>query len=621
MNPSPSSRYLLLLRNHLDLKQIPFSERGSRMLLFCDGAMFSIRLAERWAAWEAEFGHYRRRPPILRDFGLLDGAGAPLHFELTTYPHAIVMQTALGAFNWAFVDEETLYLQLPPAPCGVRFRVQAAQGHTDRRGGEFKGDPMHRRTHRNIAYTTNARITQNRIEASEGNYQQVTLLCESQAGRGLLLNITPRLGFNRSMPSASAVIANAERRWHEWFAAAPDPKGFRANAPAALLERQYYYAWWCMRAGLISPRFYTTRESMAPSKPWYVGMWHWDQFFHALAYRHVNTKLAEDQLRVLLDHQRADGMIADAVHDEGVVFDFPLPQSGEKQEVTKPPLIAWAALKLYERCGNLDFLYETYDAIKRWDAWWFARNDDDHDGIAQYNHPYSSGLDDSPLWDEGMPIESPELNTYLVMQADALARIAALIGEEADAKRWSAQAEALTQKIIAHFWDEKASLFWATKDHQPIRARTLFNLYPLLTGRLPQAMNDRLVEHLRSPQEFWTTYPLPTVAIGDPKFDANQMWRGPTWVNINYLFIEGLLKCGYHDLARELRDRTLALVMRHADIYEYYNPLDGSPPPKAASIFGWSSAVFIDLLADSRWQVADSGWRMAKSEWRMANGE
>ena len=81
------------------------------------------------------------------------------------------------------------------------------------------------------------------------------------------------------------------------------------------------------------------------------------------------------------------------------------------------------------------------------------------------------------------------------------------------------------------------------------------------------------------------------------------MWRGPTWANVNYLFIEGLARCGYTTLARELRERTLALIMRHADIYEYYNPLTGSHPPKAAGMFGWTSAVFVDLAVQATSQT------------------
>jgi len=73
------------------------------------------------------------------------------------------------------------------------------------------------------------------------------------------------------------------------------------------------------------------------------------------------------------------------------------------------------------------------------------------------------------------------------------------------------------------------------------------------------------------------------------------MWRGPTWVNINYLFIEGLARSGYEEIARELRDRTLELLMAHDDLFEYYNAETGEPPPRAARLFGWSSAVFIEL--------------------------
>ena len=125
--------------------------------------------------------------------------------------------------------------------------------------------------------------------------------------------------------------------------------------------------------------------------------------------------------------------------------------------------------------------------------------------------------------------------------------------------------------------------------------RTPFNLFPLITGRMPQEINDRLVAQLTDPRQYWPRFPVPTVALDDPKFNALQMWRGPTWVNINYLLVEGLRRCGYPDLARDLGLRTLEMMGQHEDIYEYYHPETGEKPPKAAPIFGWSSALFIDL--------------------------
>ena len=188
------------------------------------------------------------------------------------------------------------------------------------------------------------------------------------------------------MPGRAAVLDAAAGRWHEWFAAAP--------AGREPFRRQYYFAWWVMRAGLISTRYYTTREAMTPSKFHYVGVWQWDAFFHALAYRHVDRHLAQDQLRILFDHQREDGMLPDAVHDEGVVTHLTTPVDAD---VTKPPLAAWAAWKLYEQDGDVEFLDEIYEPLARWNNWWFEKNDTDGDGLSEYAHPFSSGLDDSPL--------------------------------------------------------------------------------------------------------------------------------------------------------------------------------------------------------------------------------
>lgn len=563
---------------------IPFSDRGSRILVFRQGPALYIRLAERWVKWVAEVGDYRHRSPIIQDFMITDANDAPLDFRLTSYPHALCLATRLGDCWLAFADEETLYFTLPAGRLGITFRVYAAHGRTDRRGGEFKGDPEHRTTHRNVAYTTNAPIVSNQIVTDTQGYQQVQLQAHGATDWAFTLNITPRLGLNRSLGQADKVLHEAEARWHQWFAAAPPV--------AAEYAAQYYYAWWIMGMGLVSPRFYLTREAMLPSAIHYVGVWQWDAFFHALAYRHVSPKLARNQLRVMLDHQRADGMIPDAVYDEGIVTHLTLPVDAD---VTKPPLLAWTALKLYASHQERDFLDELYEPLTRLNRWWFEFNDDDHDGIAQYNHPFSSGLDNSPLWDAGMPVEAPDLNTYLVMQMDALAGIAQILGLPADAAQWLTRAQELAQKIIDHFWDEAAGVFWAQIDHRPIRVLTPFNLFPLITGRMPRAICARLVAHLTNPAEFWTAYPIPTVARNDPRCDPNAMWRGPTWVNINYLFIEGLAKSGYPALAHELRAKTLALLMRHKDLYEYYNPDTGTPPPHAASVFGWSSAVLIDL--------------------------
>ncbi|MBM2849472.1 MAG: hypothetical protein HW418_2414, partial [Anaerolineales bacterium] len=269
------SPYLALLKNRINLRQIPFSERGSRLMVFRADDHLAVRLAERWFKREGQLSSYRQRPPLVDEWHLTDGEGRPLDFELTTYPHRLDCRTACGMFTLTFVDAETLLVALPPGRCGMTFRANLDRAQTDRRGGVLRltGD-----IRRNIAYTTNARLTTNHTAPIAESNQQVQLIFDSSSGAALLLNITPRLGFNRWVPDPQEALEAAALRWHAWFAAAP---------PVADAYRaQYYYAWWIMRAGLISTRFYTTREAMTPSKIHYVGVWQWDAYFHALAYRH-----------------------------------------------------------------------------------------------------------------------------------------------------------------------------------------------------------------------------------------------------------------------------------------------------------------------------------------------
>lgn len=563
-----------LLKNRLDLRRAPFSDRGSRITVSCDDPAhgLSIHLAEPEA--KSRYG----LSGLVHSLVPLDGRGLPLPFTLTTWPHALELDTAVGPFRLAFVDPETVVWQLPAADSGLGFTAVCRSGEANDSGGSLRGD-------RPLSYSANAPLLRNEIRPNRDGTLRVTLVSEGRVDGGVTLQIGSDLPANVPFPSPTLSLRLAANSWLAWFDAAPP-----------VLERfqeVYYYAWWVMRANLFSPRGYLTREGMVPSKRRYIGVWHWDAFFHALAYRHVDQTLAEDQILLLLDHQLENGMIPDVVRDDGLTVS----DSGMAGcPLTKPPLMGWAALKLYESSGNRDFLNQVYQPLSRWNDWWFKECDGDGDGLAQYDHPCSSGLDDSPLWDGGMPVEAPDLNTYLCVQMQSLASIAAILGRFQEAKDWEKRAAALGCRISRHFYDGKAGVFWALRDHQRIPVLTPFNLLPLWTGRLTPRQAQRAVTHLTASAEFWTPYPVPTVSANDPSFDPERMWRGPTWVNGNYMLVEALQRSGHLLLPYELAKKTVEMVGRGEDIGEYYNPLTGEIPEGAARGFGWSAALFIDLL-------------------------
>ncbi len=574
-----TSAYLSLLRNQIDIKQVPFSDRGSRLLILQDkeNPCFSVKLAERLTTIQPDIEAYLRRPPFIQDFYLLDEAGEVLDFSVVTYPHVVRLQTRVGDFSLVFQDDKTIALGLPPrSMTGVRFHVQPQFWETTEGGGVFKAV-------RNLVYSSNCKTLRNEIIPDKGGYT-VEYIVQADDDSAIWITIRNGLHLQPELQPFSISFANAETRWRNWFERIPpvDEK-YRLT---------YAYAWWIMANNLIGPQGQITYEAMMPSKLKYVGLWLWDSAMHALAYRHIDPELARNQIRAMLSGQLEDGMLPDAIYDEGVIatIDHPI-----RAEVTKPPILAWAALKLHETDPDLDFLQEIYIPLVRWNAWWFAMNDDDVDGLVQYNHPYSSGLDDNPLWDHGMPVESPDLNTYLCVQMGSLAEISEILGIEFEAGMWRKRAAAIVKRMIKDMWDEESGLFHALHEEQPIPVVTPFNLYPLWTGQLPDPIRERVLAHLTNPEEFWGEYSLPSVAYNDPNFDPLTMWRGPVWVNINYFFIEALRQIGELELADQLREKTLNLIMRHKSIYEYYNALTGEPPDTAADIFGWTAAVFIDL--------------------------
>ena len=105
-----------------------------------------------------------------------------------------------------------------------------------------------------------------------------------------------------------------------------------------------------------------------------------------------------------------------------------------------------------------------------------------------------------------------------------------------------------------------------------------------------------LVDGLR--RRYWTRWPLPSTAPGTPCFEPRRYWRGPSWVNVNWLLAESL--------GRELVARTLELV-KQSGCWEYYHPRTGEGLGGPA--FSWTAALALDLLESvvHTWQFGADG--------------
>ena len=152
-----------------------------------------------------------------------------------------------------------------------------------------------------------------------------------------------------------------------------------------------------------------------------------------------------------------------------------------------------------------------------------------------------------------------------------------------------------TEKSLEKLWDEKHQQYFSRNYFKKtlIRQNTIGTLMPLYAGSISQQRAKVLANKLKDDRTFKTLFPVPTVPLNSRWFNSERYWQGPTWINTNWLIIEGLRIYGFDELADDLSRTSIDLVSSSGS-YEYFSPLDGSP--EGAKNFSWTAALAIDLI-------------------------
>jgi neutral trehalase len=153
----------------------------------------------------------------------------------------------------------------------------------------------------------------------------------------------------------------------------------------------------------------------------------------------------------------------------------------------------------------------------------------------------------------------------------------------------------LSEISLEELWDEQFSLYLSRDfiTNKLLKEPTIASLMPLYAGTISKDRADKLVKILSSSNSFWLKFPVPTVPRNFRGFEANRYWQGPTWINTNWLLIDGLNRMGYENEANALKSHTLDM-MRENGVWEYYNPNTGKG--LGSRDFSWSAALGLDLL-------------------------
>jgi len=383
-----------------------------------------------------------------------------------------------------------------------------------------------------------------------------------------------------------------------------------------------------------------------PSNVTYPFQWFWDSCFHAIVWSHIDIEQAKEELRTLLRAQRKSGRIPHRIAWEKMrvyPYRFYLHSRSLRRptasRLVQPPLLAQAIEAVYHRSNDRAFLEQTLPGTERFYRWLAANRDPDGDTLVSIIHPYESGLDHKPSFDRVFGLHKPSaigcatavraldvwnwalgydlprifradrfnveealFNCVYAQGLSAMGRLWSEVGDSAKAAEFEPWSRGVEGAIRSRMRGEDGlyyDLYSRSETHLP--TKTVTSLFPLILDAIPKREAQQLVrKHLTRADEFWTPFPVPTVAVDEPSFEPSfkspmrsGLWRGPTWVSTNWFLVHGLLKHGYTDEAKHITSRTRQLIEKHG-FREFYHPYTGEA--YGAPGFGWSTLI-IDMMA------------------------
>lgn len=133
-----------------------------------------------------------------------------------------------------------------------------------------------------------------------------------------------------------------------------------------------------------------------------------------------------------------------------------------------------------------------------------------------------------------------------------------------------------------------------------IRKSTISSLVPIYSGLIPENEIETFVKwithaHWCGGEGKCHTHVLPSIDLEESYFKPLTYWRGPCWVNTNWMIWLGLLKYGYKEVADNIKEGIIELVTNHG-FREYCNPFTGEG--LGGKSFSWTAALVIDMIKD-----------------------
>jgi len=466
--------------------------------------------------------------------------------------------SARGPFVAAFLDRDTVVGCLPPG------------GPMTADGQEVGGEPLR--------------------FGSEGNGPRVHALRRKDRW-------TLRLGDAPRDSDLSADLDGLARQRSAFVAGFQSPAGI---PPAR--ERLLRKALSVMKVNYHSPCGRLTRRWTTPDRWPHQYMWLWDSAFHGVGMSRVCPDAAKDALLAMLEFIQDDGLLPITI----------MPDGQPRLPYTQPPILAWAALEVFDRCGDRDWAAECLPYLKRYLDWDRRNRDRNGNGVLEWHIEGNvlcrcgeCGLDNSSVYDRGILLDAPDFSSQLANDYECTAQIAERLGETRTAGQCRAHAASAAEAIRRLlWWPQERFFFHRDFEGSFVPVKAISGFMPLFAGVATDAQARGSLGHLRNPKTFGTPLPVPSESLDSGTF-CKDMWRGPTWANVSYLVYRGLKRYGFAQDAARLKEGLLAGIQRWYEaegcLWEFFDCLDITSPRDLDRKQRLSRGVGMGPISDYHW--------------------
>lgn len=330
--------------------------------------------------------------------------------------------------------------------------------------------------------------------------------------------------------------------------------------------------------------------------------------------------------------------------------------------MTQPPVTGFVLKELYDTSDNkkasLAFVQSVIDKVYHNHEYFYNKRDPQDEGLVYIYHNWESGTDNSPIWDDiwktmnppdytferrdtthvdaserpskreydhylhiieiakahnyddakiaelsPFLVQDPLFNAVLIKSNKCLIELYELLGGNDDKiaqlKKWQDKAvKSFNNKLFDK--EVGAYIHYDLRNEKPLPYLSSSSFAPLFAGIPSPERAETMVQTMMKKFGGDHQYLCASFDPTSERFNPKKYWRGPVWVNLNWMLYKGLISYGYNDIATRVKEDTIALIEKNG-FYEYFDSrkemhTDGSGG-YGGNDFSWSAALLIDLLS------------------------